>query len=87
MAILEPRLKELNGASRLALGFFNSLIRRIECTKPIDGNGIKCLQKPDGIQINFSSPQNIVTVNVCSNGQPYNLVLLYDAELTKKANS
>lgn len=86
MAILEPQLKELSGASRLALGFFNSLIRRIECTKPIDGTGVNCVQKPDGIQVNVRI-SNVVTINVCSSGQPYKLVLLYDPELTAKANA
>lgn len=86
MAILEPRLKELTGASRLALGFFNSLIRRIECTKPIDGDGIKCLQKPDGIQINLQS-NNTVVVNVCSSGQPFKIALYYDPIKTKELNT
>lgn len=90
MAIIEPRLKEREGASRLALGFFNSLIRRIECTKPIDGNGIKCVQKGDGIQINLSDEEaatsNAVTINVCSSGQPYKLVVLIDPKRTAAAN-
>ena len=88
MAIIEPKLKELEGPSRLALGFFNSLIRRIECTKPIAGNGITCTQVLDGIEISFGSGgDNAVTINVCSNGAPYKLVLFYDPERTKKANS
>ena len=53
----EPRLNELAGSSRLALGFFNSLIRRIECTKPIAGDNIVLSEKDDGVQIstNFDS--------------------------------
>jgi len=66
--MIEPKLKELEGSSRLALGFFNSLIRRIECTKPIKGNEINIVQKPDGIQISLAA--NVVTLNVCSNGTP-----------------
>jgi len=63
----EPRLVELKGSSRLALGFFNSIIRRIECTKPIAGDGVTLTEKEDGIQIAVS---NVVTLNVCSNGTP-----------------
>ena len=70
---IEPRLNELKGTSRLALGFFNSLIRRIECTKPISGENITLQQKPDGIQVSFSA--TAVTLNVCSNGTPDTLVV------------
>jgi hypothetical protein len=66
----EPRLSELQGSSRLALGFFNSLIRRIECTKPIAGDGVTLTEKEDGIQIAVSASFNVVTLNVCSNGTP-----------------
>ena len=64
----EPRLVELKGSSRLALGFFNSIIRRIECTKPIAGDGVTLTEKEDGIQISTSS--KLITLNVCSNGTP-----------------
>jgi hypothetical protein len=66
----EPRLVELKGSSRLALGFFNSLIRRIECTKPIAGDGVTLTEKEDGIQVAVSASFNVVTLNVCSNGTP-----------------
>lgn len=66
----EPRLVELKGSSRLALGFFNSIIRRIECTKPIAGDGVTLTEKEDGIQIAVSASFNVVTLNVCSNGTP-----------------
>lgn len=66
--MFEPQLKELMGSSRLALGFFNSLIRRIECTKPISGANIQLTQQADGIVI--SSAMNEITLNVCSNGTP-----------------
>lgn len=67
----EPKLKELSGNSRLALGFFNSLIRRIECTKPIAGSNITIQEKSDGIVINSTGGGgNLVTLNVCSNGTP-----------------
>ena len=64
----EPQLKELQGNSRLALGFFNSLISRIECTKPLAGDGLTIIDKPDGVEI--SVEMNKITLNVCSNGTP-----------------
>lgn len=84
----EPRLNELSGPSRLALGFFNSLIRRIECTKPLAGKGITVEDMPDGIMISTGEEvaSNVVTVNVCSSGQPYKLVVLIDPIRTKQAN-
>jgi len=72
----EPRLVELKGSSRLALGFFNSIIRRIECTKPIAGDGIALIEKEDGIQIAVSGGiggsggLQTIDLNVCSNGTP-----------------
>jgi len=73
----EPQLKELQGNSRLALGFFNSLISRIECTKPLAGDGLTIIDKPDGVELNVSvdalvSGGNLkkITLNVCSNGTP-----------------
>ena len=66
--MIEPRLNELPGKARLALGFFNSLIRRIECTKPISGTAIKLDQKPDGIVVSIDLKE--YKLNVCSNGTP-----------------
>lgn len=66
--MIEPQLIELKGKSRLALGFFNSLIRRIECTKPISGTGKPLIQKANGIDISSGFTQ--YKLNVCSNGTP-----------------
>lgn len=71
--MFEPQLKELRGSSRLALGFFNSLIRRIECTKPISGTGVQLVQSPDGIIISsdataVASNFKEYALNVCSGG-------------------
>lgn len=80
--MIEPKLKELSGSSRLALGFFNSLIRRIECTKPLAGAGVTISEKPDGIEISTSGSAvdvagyKAVTLNVCSNGTPTTIVVL-----------
>ena len=82
----EPRLRELPGKSRLALGFFNSLIRRIECTKPLAGENITLEEKDDGIVISAEAgglggttvTANVVTLNVCSNGTHAN-IFIYSA--------
>lgn len=70
----EPALTELAGASRLAKEFFNRLIRRIECTKPVAGKNITVSEQENGFVI--SGNFNTVTLNVCSNGTPDTLVVL-----------
>ena len=50
---IEPKLKPLVGASRLAIGFFNSIINRIECTKPLAGDYITIKEEDNGYKINF----------------------------------
>ena len=76
----ENTLTELKGSSRLALGFFNSLIRRIECTKPIAGNGISIQPIDNGFLVSVSLGISgggggggflrTIDLNVCSNGTP-----------------
>ena len=76
----ENTLTELKGSSRLALGFFNSLIRRIECTKPIAGDGIAIQPIDNGFLVSVSLGINgggggggflrTIDLNVCSNGTP-----------------
>jgi len=79
----ESRLNELQGASRLTLGFFNRLIRRIESTKPLAGSGITITEQENGIEIASSGGTSIVAagysdveLNVCSNGTPATIVVL-----------
>lgn len=73
----EPELKELSGASRLAKGFFNRLIRRIECTKPTAGSNITITEQENGFKISSAGGDfSTVTLNVCSNGTPETLVVL-----------
>jgi len=77
----EPELKELSGVSILTLGFFNRLIRRIEQTKPVAGDGITIAEQDSGFKISGSSGQyNVVTLNVCSNGSPDTLLVLTPKE-------
>jgi hypothetical protein len=72
----EPKVNELQGASRLTLGFFNRLIRRIECTKPLAGSGISIKEDDDGYTLSVSGGgggifgAKQITLNVCSNGTP-----------------
>jgi hypothetical protein len=78
----ETQLNELRGASRLTLGFFNRLIRRIECTKPLAGAGISISEKENGFEIVNSGGAgsvdgySAITLNVCSNGTPATLLVL-----------
>jgi len=77
----ETQLNELQGASRLTLGFFNRLIRRIECTTPLAGSGVSIKQEDNGITISASTGINAITyeLNVCSNGTP-DTIIVYGPE-------
>jgi hypothetical protein len=77
----ENQLNELQGTSILTKSFFNKLIRRIECTKPIAGSGITIKEQENGFEISggiggggdgFSE----VTLNVCLNGAPSTITVL-----------
>jgi hypothetical protein len=70
----ETLLTELQGTSILTKSFFNKLIRRIECTKPLAGSGITISEKENGFQVSFEN-YTVVTLNVCSNGTPDELVV------------
>ena len=76
----ENQLTEIKGASRLAREFFNSVIRRIECTKPTAGTGITVTEEDNGFKISSSIEFNVVTINVCSNGTPDTLLVLSPKE-------
>ena len=76
----ETQLKELQGASRLTRGFFNRLIRRIECTKPLAGSRITITEQENGIEISSPAPESLptlrqITLNVCENGVPSTIVV------------
>lgn len=77
----EAQLTELQGTSILTKSFFNKLIRRIECTKPLAGDGITISEKENGFEISGSSNGGVtgfseITLNVCSNGTPIEIVVL-----------
>jgi hypothetical protein len=80
----ENQLNELQGVSILTKDFFNKLIRRIECTKPLAGAGITISQQENGIQISGGGSGSVagfseVTLNVCSNGEPDTITVLAKA--------
>lgn len=77
----ENQLNELQGVSILTKEFYNKLIRRIECTKPLAGSGITIKQQENGIEISgggggIVDGYSAITINVCSNGQSVELVVL-----------
>jgi len=77
----ENQLNELQGVSILTKDFFNKLIRRIESTKPLAGDGITISQQENGIQISGGGGgggdgYSAITLNVCSNGTTVEIVVL-----------
>jgi len=83
----EQQLNELQGTSILTKSFFNKLIRRIECTKPLAGSGITISEKENGFEISGGgggggggggsvAGYSAITLNVCSNGTPAQIIVL-----------
>lgn len=77
----ENQLTELQGTSILTKSFFNKLIRRIECTKPIAGSGITIKEQENGFEISGGGvagggDYSEITLNVCSNGTPATITVL-----------
>jgi len=77
----ENQINELQGTSILTKSFFNKLIRRIECTKPLAGSGITISEKENGFEIASGGAGSVagysaITLNVCSNGAPAQIVVL-----------
>jgi hypothetical protein len=78
----ENQLNELQGTSILTKSFFNKLIRRIECTKPLAGDGITISEKENGFEISGGGVgivggdgYSAITLNVCSNGTPAQILV------------
>ena len=78
----ENQLNELQGTSILTKSFFNKLIRRIECTKPLAGLNTTIKQEENGIVISSrvsggGEEFSAVTyeLNVCSNGVPDTIIV------------
>ena len=80
----ETLLTELQGTSILTKSFFNKLIRRIECTKPLAGSGITITEKENGFEVSFGAAVGgggfqEVTLNVCKDGVPSTITVLAKA--------
>jgi hypothetical protein len=77
----ENQLNELQGTSILTKSFFNKLIRRIECTKPLAGEGITIKEQENGFEISSGGGGgsvagfSAITLNVCSNGTPSEILV------------
>ena len=80
----EQQLNELQGTSILTKSFFNKLIRRIECTKPLAGSGIAIKEQENGFELSIGgvggfggiAGYSAITLNVCSNGVPAQILVL-----------
>ena len=71
----ESQISELQGTSILTKAFFNRLIRRIECTKPLAGSGITIAEQENGFQISSQFSAVTYELNVCSNGTPDTIIV------------
>lgn len=78
----ENKLNELQGVSILTKDFFNKLIRRIECTKPLAGSGVTIKETENGLEVSAGGAGSIgsgyseITLNVCINGEPGTVTVL-----------
>ena len=79
----ENQLNELQGVSILTKEFYNKVIRRIECTKPLAGSGITITEKENGFEISGGgggstsvSGFSEITLNVCSGGESTEIIVL-----------
>jgi len=68
----EPRLQMLpDSAMALSGSEFRKIVRRIESIVPLAGDNITVDPKEGGYEINAAFPPlNVITLNVCSNGEP-----------------
>ena len=74
----ETRIDELQGVSIITKGFFNRLIRRIECTKPLATEYIKVTPKDEGYEIQLTAVT--YELNVCSSGEPVTITVFGKAQ-------
>ncbi len=82
----EAQLTELQGTSILTKSFFNKLIRRIECTKPLSGNGITVQEEENGYKLTIGEEDgaggagdgnfSLINITVCKNGSPVGITVL-----------
>jgi hypothetical protein len=75
----ENKLNELQGASILTKSFFNKLIRRIECTKPLAGSGISVQEEENGFKLSVGGSGSLLSeiqITVCQDGAPSTITVL-----------
>lgn len=88
----EPQLKELPGGNiKLHAEHFRRVVRRIECTKPLAGDGITLEEKDNGIKISVDPATlaaasggamglgdlaKLIELDVCKNGEPSTIYVL-----------
>jgi hypothetical protein len=75
----EQQLNELQGTSILTKSFFNKLIRRIECTKPLAGSGITISEKENGFELSVGGSAgglSEIEITVCQDGAPSTITVL-----------
>jgi len=63
-----------SGKIKMGKRFFENLRNRVETIRPVAGDYIKVEEK-NGYGLKISGNFNVVTLNVCSNGTPAELVV------------
>jgi hypothetical protein len=63
------------GKIKMNKKFFENLRNRVETVRPKAGSNIKVEQEQTGYGLKISLNANAVTLNVCSNGTPAELVV------------
>ena len=72
----DKQLEEVpSGKIKMGKSFFENMRNRIETIRPKAGDYIK-VEKEKGYGLKISGNFNVVTLNVCSNGVPAELVVL-----------
>lgn len=83
----EPRLQPLpSGKIKIGAEHFRRVVRRIECTKPLAGEGITLRQEEDGIVVSAEQSARgpgplakVIALTVCVDGEPGTIYVLgYD---------
>ena len=71
------RLNKLGNKSKFGRDFVNKIIDRIECIKPSGGEGVRIIEKDNGIEINvIPFKYSVVTASICVNGASQEVGLL-----------
>jgi len=64
-----------SGKIKMGKSFFENMRNRVESIRPEEGDYIK-ITKETGYGLKISGKFNVVTLNVCSNGAPFQLTVL-----------